>query len=101
MYISLIKEVVLLKKEQNNIILNTIYETFSKKQIKTILYIASALWLALGTQYMVNRIFKEKVKITEAFVKIELEEMGLKEQQMSLEYTGSYNGALAQREKEK
>jgi len=64
-----------MEKEQKSFIWNTINEIFSKKEIKTILYIASALWLAFGTQYMVNRVFKEKVKITEAFVKMELEEM--------------------------
>lgn len=35
----------------------------------------AVLWLAVATQVVVNRVFKEEFKITEAFVKINTEEM--------------------------
>lgn len=48
---------------------------FSLKRMKFTLYIVLVLWLAFGTQTVMNRFFREKLQITEAFVKTDAEDM--------------------------
>lgn len=50
-------------------------DIFKNKQIKIIGYITIILWLAVGTKYIVQQLFKEEVQITEAFMKANLEEV--------------------------
>lgn len=58
---------------------------FHMKRTRVTLYIAVVLWVALGTQIVVNRIFQEEVQITEAFIKSDTHEM-----QSSLEVVAEY-----------
>ena len=57
----------------------------SLKRTQITLYIAAILWLAVGTQIIVNQAFKKDFQITEAFVKTNTEEM-----QSSIEVLAQY-----------
>ncbi len=59
--------------------------TLSLRRTKITLYMATVLWVAVVTQILVNRVFQEEVKITEAFVKTNTEEM-----QSSIEIAAEY-----------
>lgn len=50
-------------------------QAFSLKRMKFTLYMVVVLWLAFATQMFTNRIFRENLKLTEAFVKANSEEM--------------------------
>lgn len=50
-------------------------QTFSLKRMKFTLYIVMVLWLAFGTQTIMNRLFHDRFQITEAFVKTDAQEM--------------------------
>jgi hypothetical protein len=72
-----------------------IKHTFTLKRTKVTLYIALVLWVAFATQVIVNRIFLDDFKITEAFVKTETAEM-----QSSLEVVAEYKtGFLSENDK--
>jgi hypothetical protein len=60
-------------------------EIVSTKRMKLTLYIVMVLWVAVATQIIVNRLFREDIQITEAFVKTNAEEM-----QSSIEIAGEY-----------
>jgi predicted RNA-binding protein Jag len=78
----------------NNLIDN-LKQTFSMKRTKITLYIATVLWVAVATQMVVNRVFQEEFKITEAFVKTDTEEM-----QSSIEVVAEYkSGFLSEDDK--
>lgn len=64
---------------------DTIKHIVTLKRTKVTLYMAAVLWLAFATQVMVNRVFKEDLKITEAFVKANTDEM-----QSSIEVVAEY-----------
>lgn len=73
----------------------TIKNTLSLRRTKITLYIAMVLWIAVATQMFVNRVFREEVKITEAFVKTNTDEM-----QSSIEIAAQYrSGVLSDEEK--
>jgi hypothetical protein len=75
---------------------NTLKQTFSMKRTKITLYIATVLWVAVATQMVVNRVFQEDFKITEAFVKTDTQEM-----QSSIEVVAEYKtGFLSEEDKE-
>ena len=57
-------------------------------KLKLYLYIAAVLWLAVITQIIVNRAFREQFKITDAFIKSQTDEM-----QSRLEIIAEYDGA--------
>lgn len=59
--------------------------TLSLRRTKVTLYMAAVLWVAVATQMVVNRVFQEEVKITEAFVKTNIDEM-----QSSVEIAAEY-----------
>lgn len=67
--------------------------SFSLKRTRITLYIAAVLWVAVGTQIIMNRVFKEEVQITEAFVKSDTEEM-----QSSIEVVAEYKSSFLQEE---
>ena len=48
---------------------------FSLKRTKITLYIVAVLWLSLVTQIIMNRVFLQDLKIAEAFVKTNSEEL--------------------------
>ncbi len=68
---------------------NDFYHKFknivSKRRTKVTLYVAAVLWVAVITQIFVNRVFREELQITEAFIKSETAEM-----QSSLEIVAEY-----------
>ncbi len=64
---------------------NTLKQILSMKRTKVTLYMAMVLWVAVGTQLIVNRVFQEDFKITEAFIKSNTEEM-----QSSIEVVAEY-----------
>ena len=66
-------------------IFDNIKQILSRKKMKITLYIAVILWLAVATQIVVNRVFQEDFKITEAFVKTNTSEM-----QSSIEVVAEY-----------
>lgn len=66
-------------------LIHTLKQTFSMKRTKITLYIATVLWVAVATQMVVNKVFQEDFKITEAFVKTDTEEM-----QSSIEVVAEY-----------
>ncbi len=69
--------------------------TLSLRRTKITLYVATVLWVAVATQMLVNRVFQEDVKITEAFVKTNTDEM-----QSSVEIAAEYRtGNLSAEEK--
>ncbi len=63
---------------------NDFYYKF-KRRTKVTLYVAAVLWVAVITQIFVNRVFREELQITEAFIKSETAEM-----QSSLEIVAEY-----------
>lgn len=67
-------------------ILDTIKQTFSLKRTKVTLYMVAVLWLAVATQMVVNKVFREDFKITEAF-----EKTNAKEMQSSIEVVAEYD----------
>ncbi len=80
-----------------NELLHNIKHIASLKRTKITAYIAAVLWIAVITQIMVNRVFQEDARITEAFVKINTEEM-----QSSIEIAGEYRtGFLSDEDKKK
>ncbi|MBP1754309.1 MAG: putative rane protein [Firmicutes bacterium] len=60
--------------------------TLSLRRTKITLYMAMVLWVAVATQMIVNRVFQEDIKITEAFVKTNTDEM-----QSSIEIAAEYS----------
>lgn len=69
--------------------------TISLRRTKVTLYMAMVLWVAVATQMIVNRVFQEDVRITEAFVKTNTEEM-----QSSIEIAAEYRtGVLSTEDK--
>ena len=70
-----------------NHFMNSIKRIFSSKQTQFTLYMAMVLWLAVVTQMVVNRVFREDFQITEAFVNTDMEEM-----KSSLEIVAEYSG---------
>lgn len=69
--------------------------TLSLRRTKITLYIATVLWVAVATQILVNRVFQEDIKITEAFVKTNTDEL-----QSSIEIAAEYRtGELSAEEK--
>ena len=69
--------------------------TLSLRRTKITLYMATVLWVAVATQMLVNRVFQEDIKITEAFVKTNTDEM-----QSSIEIAAEYRtGELNTEEK--
>ena len=69
--------------------------TISLRRTKITLYVATVLWVAVATQMLVNRVFQEEVRITEAFVKTNTEEM-----QSSIELAAEYRtGDMSAEEK--
>ncbi len=51
-------------------------KTFSLSgKLKGYLYIAAVLWAAVATQVIVNKVFRDNFKITDAFIKSETDEM--------------------------
>jgi hypothetical protein len=78
-----------------DILIDRLKNTFSMKRTKITLYIAAVLWVAVATQMLVNRVFREELQITEAFVKSDTEEM-----QSKLEVIAEYKtGYLGEQEK--
>lgn len=76
--------------------LNRLRHSFSMKRTKITLYIAAVLWVAVATQMIMNRAFKEELQITEAFVKSDTEEM-----KSSLEVVAEYkSGYLSETSKQ-
>jgi len=67
-------------------ILDSIKQTFSLKKTKVTLYMVAVLWLAVATQMLVNKVFREDFQITEAF-----EKTNAKEMQSSIEVVAEYN----------
>ncbi|MDD3174267.1 MAG: YwmB family TATA-box binding protein [Herbinix sp.] len=66
--------------------------TFSMKRTRITMYIAAVLWVAVATQMVMNRVFKEEIQITEAFIKSDTEEM-----KSSLELVAEYKtGTLSE-----
>ena len=70
-----------------NHFMNSIKRIFSSRQTQFTLYMAMVLWLAVVTQMVVNRVFREDFQITEAFVNTDMEEM-----KSSLEIVAEYSG---------
>lgn len=70
-----------------NPFIKRIKRIFSSKHTQFTLYIAMVLWLAVITQMVVNRVFREDFQITEAFVNTDMEEM-----KSSLEIVAEYSG---------
>lgn len=69
--------------------------TISLRRTKITLYVATVLWVAVATQMLVNRVFQEEVRITEAFVKTNTDEM-----QSSIELAAEYRtGDMSAEEK--
>jgi hypothetical protein len=66
--------------------LDNIKKIFSLKRTKFTLYMAAVLWLAVATQMVVNKVFHEDFKITEAFEKTNAEE-----KQSGIEVVAEYN----------
>lgn len=64
-----------MEKNRNEYIFDRIKQAFSLKRTKFTLYMVMVLWLAFATQMVVNRVFHDSFKITEAFVKTNTEEM--------------------------
>ena len=62
---------------------------FLLKRTKITLYIAVVLWVAVITQVVVNRVFREEHQITEAFIKSETQEM-----QSTLEIVAEYKSEI-------
>jgi len=76
-------------------ILDTIKQTFSLKKTKITLYMVAVLWLAVAAQMVVNKVFREDFKITEAF-----EKTNAKEMQSSIEVVAEYDtGFLSEADK--
>lgn len=84
----------------NNIDLNyikdRIKQIFTKKQMKFTLYIVAVLWLAVITQVGVNKLFKDSLRITEAFVKTKTEDM-----KSSIEVIAEYSNVFLSEEDKK
>ena len=70
---SLKMEVDLLEKIDR--FLEWLLHIFSLKRTKITLYIVAVLWLSLVTQIIMNRVFLQDLKIAEAFVKTNSEEL--------------------------
>lgn len=80
-----------------NELLHNIKYIVSLKRTRITAYIAVVLWIAVATQMLVNRMFQEEARITEAFVKTNTEEM-----QSSIEIAGEYRkGFLSAEDKKK
>lgn len=77
--------------------LHNIRHIVSLKRTRITAYIAVVLWIAVATQMIVNRVFQEDARITEAFVKTNTGEM-----QSSIEIAGEYRtGFLSDEDKKK
>jgi hypothetical protein len=70
-------------------IYHKIKKVFSARRTRAALYAAVVLWVAVITQIAVNRIFREELQITEAFVKSETVEM-----QSNLEVVAEYKAEV-------
>ena len=80
-----------------NEFLQNIKHIVSLKRTRVTAYIAVVLWIAVATQMLVNRMFQEEARISEAFVKTNTEEM-----QSSIEIAGEYrSGFLSNEDKKK
>lgn len=78
-------------------LLKHIKHIISLKRTRVTAYIAVVLWIAVATQMLVNRMFQEEARISEAFVKTNTEEM-----QSSIEIAGEYrSGFLSNEDKKK
>ncbi len=78
-----------------NKVVESFKNTLSLRRTKITLYMATVLWVAVATQMLVNRVFQEDVKITEAFVKTNTDEM-----QSSVEIAAEYRtGELSAEDK--
>jgi len=69
-----------------NVILDKIKHIFTLKRSKITLYIVVVLWVAVGAQIIMNRMFTEQIQITEAFVKSDTAKM-----QSTLQVVAEYN----------
>lgn len=56
-------------------LLHRLKQIFTHKRMKASLYIVAVLWLAVITQLVVNRLFHEDLRITEAFIKANTDDM--------------------------
>lgn len=72
--------------ENLNRFLDNVKRIVSLKKTKVTLYIAIVLWLAVGTQMLMNRFFYEDVQISQAFVNTNLGEL-----KSSIEIIADYN----------
>lgn len=85
-----------MEKIKWNDLLTRLKYTFTTKRTRVTLYIVAVLWVAVATQIVMNRAFKEEIQITEAFVKSDTEEM-----QSNLELVADYKtGFLSKAAKE-
>jgi hypothetical protein len=90
-------EVDFLENNKWNEFLQNIKHIVSLKKTRVTAYIAVVLWIAVATQMLVNRMFQEEARISEAFVKTNTEEM-----QSSIEIAGEYrSGFLSNEDKKK
>jgi hypothetical protein len=90
-------EVDFLENNKWNEFLQNIKHIVSLKRTRVTAYIAVVLWIAVATQMLVNRMFQEEARISEAFVKTNTEEM-----QSSIEIAGEYrSGFLSNEDKKK
>ncbi len=80
-----------------DVFLHNIKNIVTRKKTRVTIYIAVVLWIAVATQMLVNRMFQEDARITEAFVKTNTDGM-----QSSLEIAGEYRtGFLSDEDKKK
>lgn len=68
----------------------------SKKRIRLTLYMVAVLWVALGTQILVNYIFMNDFKITDAFIKTQIDA-----KQSKIEFVAEYDKAFLSEEDKK
>lgn len=78
-----------MKNNKWNDFLNGLKHTFKTKRTRITLYIVAVLWVAVATQVFMNRVFKQEIQITEAFVKSDTEEM-----KSSLELVANYKSGI-------
>ena len=69
-----------------DLIIEKLKHTFTLKQTRITLYIVLVLWVAVGAQVFMNRMFTDQVQITEAFVKSDTSKM-----ESSLQVVAEYN----------
>lgn len=84
-----------MKKIKWKDLFNVLKHIFTLKRTRITLYIVAVLWVAVATQVIVNRVFKQEIQITEAFVKSNTEQM-----KSSLELVADYKaGDLSKKTK--